>query len=114
MLRVTGGRAEALTAPQVVALAAAGDPAARAVLDEALDALALALANLVAVLDPALIVIGGPLAQAGEAFLAPLRARLEELCRAFGFVPDLRAGALDPGAALLGAWLLAREAPMTP
>lgn len=108
MLRITGGRAEAMTAPQVVQLATAGEPSAVAVLQDATDALAIALANAVALLDPDYIVIGGPLAESGEAFIGPLRARLEPLCRPF-LAPPLRSGALEPFAALLGAHLLASE-----
>jgi glucokinase len=107
MLRVTGGRAEAMTAAQVARLAAEGDPAARAVLDDALDGLATALANLVAMLDPAAIVIGGPLVEAGDDFFAPLRQRLDALCSAFTQVPPVVPGALEPHAALAGALLLA-------
>ncbi len=109
MLRVSGGRAEAITAPQVVQLADEGDPAARVVLDEALDALAVALANLVAALDPAAIVIGGPLAAAGEGFFGPLAARLDALCRPFAAAPELLPGTMGPMAAL-GARLLATDA----
>src|SRR5579862_1209875 len=57
MLRISGGRAEAMTATQVVELATQGDPAAVSAVDDALDALALALANIVALLDPGVIVI---------------------------------------------------------
>ncbi|HEV2458511.1 MAG TPA: ROK family protein [Ktedonobacterales bacterium] len=108
--RITGGRAESLTAPQVVQLAAEGDPIARAVLDDALDALALALANAVALVDPGAVVLGGPLATAGAAFLSPLRARLALLIGAHAEVPSMIAGSLEPRAALVGAYLLATSA----
>jgi glucokinase len=109
MLRVSGGRAEAMAAAQVVQLATEGDPAARAVLDDALDALAAALANLVAVLAPAAIVIGGPLASAGDGFFGPLRARLVALRGSITPTPALRPGLLGPLAPLLGACLLASD-----
>jgi glucokinase len=107
MLRVTGGRAEAITAAQVMRLAAEGEPAASAVVDEALDGLSAALANLVASLDPAAIVIGGPFVEAGEDFFAPLRLRLDVLCGPFMHTPPVVPGALEPHAALAGALLLA-------
>jgi glucokinase len=110
MLHITGGRAEAMTAEQVVTLAARGDPAAGEVVGAALDALAPALANLVASLDPEAIVLGGPLASAGEAFLGPLRTRLETLCRPFTSPPVLLVGELEPAAALTGAVLSAELA----
>jgi len=108
MLRISGRRAEAMTAPQVVELAATGDPAAVSVLDDALDPLAVALANLVAVLDPGVIVIGGPLADAGDRFYAPLRERVATLSAPYRLgaePPPIVAGALEPFAALRGAAL---------
>lgn len=107
MLRVTGGRAEAITAPQVVALAAQGDPIAAAVVGEAQDALALGLAAALALLDPALIVLAGPLAEAGPPFIDPLAERLRALCRHQPDVPPLLPARLGPRAALAGALLLA-------
>jgi len=110
MQQITGGRAEALTVEQVVWLATQGDPAASAITAEALGALATGLANAVALLDPGVIVIGGPLVAAGEAFLAALRAHVAELCAPFTTAPTITWGSLEPGAALLGARLLAEQA----
>lgn len=109
MLRISGGRAEAMTVRQVVQLASEGDPSAQTVLANAWDALAVALANLVATLDPDIIVIGGPSVEAGEAFCGPLRERLASLCGAWRPIPDLLPGALEPRAALTGACLLSRS-----
>lgn len=109
MLRITGGRAEAITAPQVVVLAVEGDPVAAAVVAEAAEALARGLAASVALLDPALIVLAGPLAEAGDAFLTPLAARLRALCRYQPDVPPLLPARLGPRAALAGALLLAAQ-----
>ncbi|HEU5348358.1 MAG TPA: ROK family protein [Ktedonobacterales bacterium] len=106
MLRVSHGRAEAMTVRQVLQLASEGDSSAQTVLERAWDALALALANLVAALDPDAIVIGGPPADAGEAFCAPLRERLATLCGAWRPIPAVLLGALEPWAALSGACLL--------
>jgi glucokinase len=107
MLNVSGGRAEAMSARAVVQLADEGDPAAVAVITDALDALAPALANLVAVLDPDAIVVGGPLAEAGDALFGPLTARLGGLCESFTEAPPILPGELEPYAALIGARLLA-------
>lgn len=110
MLRASGGRAEAMSAAQVARLAAEGEPAAAKVMSTALDALALALANCVALLDPDRIVLAGSLAAAGNDLFAPLRARLETLTASFAPVPpDVLPAALDPVAALLGARLLAAD-----
>jgi glucokinase len=110
MLRIAHGRAEAMSAAQVVQLAAEGDPIAQGVVGDALDALALALANCVALLAPDTIVIGGPLAQAGEAFFLPLQRRVEALCRTYSTPPPLVPAALEPHAVLAGAVALARLA----
>lgn len=110
MLRVSGGRAEAMTVKQVTQLAGEGDPAARTVLNRAWDALAVALANLVAALDPGVIILGGAPAEAGEAFCGPLRERLATLCGAWRPTPDLLPGNLEARtAALIGAGLLAQR-----
>ena len=108
MLRISQGRAEAMSSAQVLRLAAEGEPTAAGVVRQALDALALALANTVALLAPDAIVIGGPLTEAGDLFLAPLRTQLDRLCAPFTTPPVLRLGTLEPFAALLGAHLLAQ------
>ncbi len=103
MQRISGGRAEAMTASQVVALAEQGDPIAAAVVGEALDALAVALADVVAVAAPSVVILGGPLVEAGEGFIGQLRERVVALVAPFAPPPALRWGALEPFAALLGA-----------
>jgi glucokinase len=106
MLRVSGGRAEAMTVRQVVQLAEEGDNAARTVLERAWDALAVALVNLVAALDPDVIILGGPPAEAGDGSGQPLRDRLAILCGSWRPTPDLLSGTLGQRAALMGACLL--------
>ena len=60
-------------AHEVVRLARGGDPRAKKVLAEAGHWLGLALANLVDILNPQMIVIGGGLAAAGNLLLTPAR-----------------------------------------
>jgi glucokinase len=93
-------------AREVIARAAAGDRRARAVWDEALDALADALATATLLLDPGLIVLGGGLAESGEALLAPLATRLAERLE-FRAAPPLARAAFGDLATLRGAGLLA-------
>jgi glucokinase len=76
------------------------------VLERAWDALAVALANLVAALDPDVIILGGPPAEAGDGFSQPLRDRLAILCGSWRPTPDVLPGALGTRAALIGACLL--------
>ncbi|HEX8730067.1 MAG TPA: ROK family protein [Ktedonobacterales bacterium] len=102
--RITGMRAEALTAPQVIALARDGVRAIRELVDVAVDALAGALADLVVTLDPAIIVIGGPLALADAVYPGWLRERLgERLASVMSAAPPVVAATLEPNAAALGA-----------
>ena len=106
--RVTGMRAEALTAPQVVALARDGVRAIRELVDLAVEALAGALANLVVTLDPAIIVIGGPLALADDVFVGWLRERLSDRLASVTTSPLVAYAALEPNAAAMGATWLSR------
>jgi glucokinase len=107
VLEIASGRAEALTAVQVVRLALAGNAIARDIVSTAEDALALALANAALLLSPTTIVIGGPLTGAGEAFLSPLRTRLAPILSSNVAMPSLRMSAFEPLASLKGAYALA-------
>jgi glucokinase len=93
------------SAADVVTRVTAGDAQAVEVWNEAVEALALALATYTLLLDPALVVIGGGLSLAGDTLIAPLRTRLSALL-AFRRPPALRVSALGVHAGLLGAGLL--------
>ncbi|MGW0479482.1 ROK family protein [Nonomuraea sp. NPDC003214] len=93
------------SAADVVRRAAEGDPVAAEVWDDAVAALATALATCTLLLDPALIVIGGGLSRAGDALLGPLREHLAGRLT-FRRPPRVRASALGVDAGLLGAALL--------
>jgi glucokinase len=66
----------AVTAADVIQRAEEGDQLAAAVWQQALASLADVLASAVAMLDPAVIVVGGGVSRAGPALLDPLRAGL--------------------------------------
>jgi glucokinase len=91
----------------VLESAQAGDTVAQRVWDEALDALALTIAQLAATLAPEAIVIGGGLAQAGPALFEPLRERVDARLT-FHRHPLLVPAHLGENAGLLGAALRAR------
>ena len=61
-----------LTAPDVFAAASQGDTVAALILEEALFYLGVGLVNMVNLLNPEVIVIGGGVAEAGDAILSPL------------------------------------------
>ena len=84
----------------------AGDADALAVWDEALDALAAALAWIASVIAPEAVVIGGGLSRAGAALFDPLNARIPRHLT-FQPVPRLVPAALGDRAGCMGAALLA-------
>lgn len=96
-------------ARQVLALAEGGDQTARRIWNEALDALALSIAQLTAVLAPEAVIIGGGLAQAGDALFLPLRERVDSLL-SFHRRPAVLPAMIGENAGLIGAALRAREA----
>ncbi|GIG36001.1 ROK family protein [Cellulomonas pakistanensis] len=100
-----------LTVPELLALAAAGDPGCRRVLSDVGRHLGTALASVCTVLDPDVLVVGGALAAAGDVLLDPLREVLaERTAVTAGAVVDVVAGRLGAGAPARGALLLARDA----
>jgi glucokinase len=105
--RATGGSAGG--AKEVLELVVAGDHAATMVWDDAINALARALATYTSLLAPELVVIGGGLSGAGETLFEPLRHRLHELL-VWQQAPRIVAAQLGENAACLGAGLLARQA----
>lgn len=78
--RITGGRAERITAEQIFHLGAEGDTIASHIVNDVLKYLGNALANIVLLVNPGMIILGGPLALAGELLIKPLHARIQELC----------------------------------
>ena len=95
-------------ARDVLAAAAAGDPIAKRVWNDAVEALAEELARLVATLAPEAVIIGGGLAEAGPALFGPLEARLDALL-SFHRRPALVHAELGDDAGLLGTALAARD-----
>ena len=99
-----------ITATDVFAAAAAGDMPAKGILDEAIYYLGIGLVNLVNLLDPEVLVIGGGVANAGEALLAPLRSMLAE--KAVTHIAKhvkLKKAALGQEAGAVGMLCLLRE-----
>jgi glucokinase len=92
----------------VAARAAAGEALATAVWTEAVEALADGLLTAQALYDAGTIVLGGGLAEAGEALLAPLRVALDARVT-FHRLPTLTRAELGDTAGCLGAALLALD-----
>jgi glucokinase len=96
------------TAAAVAHRAATGEPAARSVWGEAVEALADGLLGVIALLDPQLVVIGGGLSGAGSILFAPLTRALEAR-RSFHARPRLVPARLGDNAGCLGAAQLALD-----
>jgi len=96
-----------LCAQDVFSLALEGDPAAQVVFREAVDLLSIVICNLSVVLDPDVIVLGGPSDWKWSALVDAIRARIgSALLRPV----NLRPSALGRDAVVLGAVYLALEA----
>jgi len=99
-----------LTGNEVYKAIQEGDPGALRLLTDLGSNLGLAVASLVAVLDPEIVVIGGGVSAAGELLLEPIRSAYLEHLPARGFRPELKiVGAqLHNDAGVVGAADLAR------
>ena len=95
---VAGDRAAAVA--HIIEAARGGDAAAAAVIEELAIYLGTAVANIVAVLDPALVVFGGGLSHAGELLLQPLRRVVSHIVPN---LPRLEMSSLGDDAQLMGA-----------
>jgi glucokinase len=100
-----------LTVSQIGKAAQTGNPLALAILEPALDALAEALCQVVALLCPRRIVIGGGVAGLGEELLfAPLRERVERRVFApFADCFDIVPAGLGEEVVVHGALIVARQ-----
>ena len=109
VVALAGGDPEAVRGEHVTAAAVEGDPGALKVMHDFAWWVALGVANLVNVLDPAVVVIGGGLAEAGDLLIEPVRACYLDLVLAPGHRPPVRIVAAELGdrAGAVGAALLA-------
>ncbi|MCS6850816.1 MAG: ROK family protein [Gemmataceae bacterium] len=111
LLRLVDGDPNRLTAAHVAQAAAEGDELAHAILDRAWDRLAEALAQVIALLCPRRIIIGGGVALIGEQrFFQPLRERVARLVfRPFADCYDIVPAQLGEEVVVHGALALARQ-----
>lgn len=111
LLELGGGRPEGIEAREVTAAAREGDAAALECFEEIGHWLGQGLADLAAVLDPGVFVVGGGVADAGELLLAPARRTFAARLTGTGARPqaEIRQAALGNDAGLVGAADLARQ-----
>ncbi len=97
------GGGQAASTQEVMQLAAAGEPLAAEVISHAATCLGRAIAGVVTVLDPACVVLGGGVAEAGEIWWRPMENALRaDLVEALQDIPVLRA-TLGNRASIVGA-----------
>jgi glucokinase len=97
-----------LSGAEVAALAAQGDAAAKRVVEESAEALAVGIGNVLALLHPERFIVGGGVALMGDLWWAPLRRALSER---FAFKPfaesyEVVSSALGEEVVVIGAVLL--------
>jgi len=111
LLDRAGGDAAAITGPMITAAAVDGDGFALARLAEAGTWLGEAVASLAAVLDPAVVVVGGGVSEAGEVLLEPMRDAFTQQLTGRGHRPtaEIRPASLGNRAGVIGAADLARR-----
>jgi len=111
LLAQTGGDASAVAGLDVTAAAHDGDPVALECFAEVGRWLGDGLAMLAALLDPAVFVVGGGVAEAGELLLAPARAAYTARLTGGAHRPhaEVRVATLGNTAGLVGAADLARR-----
>lgn len=103
---VEQGADRAAAVVHIIDAARAGDQSAAAVFEELAVYLGTAVANIVTVLDPQLVVLGGGLSHAGDLLLTPMRRVVSQI------VPNLPAieiSALGDDAQLIGSVYSAKE-----
>ncbi len=106
LLRQIGAADGTVTARMLFEAAAAGDAAARDLADDVAYLLGVALAHLVIVTDPELLVIGGGLSGAGAPLLGPIERAMAELTP---FPPRVIFSTLGGDSGLYGAVRLALD-----
>jgi glucokinase len=111
LLDLAGGDTGAITGEMVTAAAKVGDPAACEAFNQIGYWLGQALADLVQVLDPQVLVIGGGVVDAGDLLMAPSRKAYTEALALRSRLPyaELRPALLGNLAGVVGAADLARH-----
>jgi glucokinase len=89
---------------ELLAAAAAGQTEACKIWERSVHALACAIASLINIVDPELVIVGGGIASAGEQLFAPLRSAVAKIeWRPAGKSVRIAAAALDEWSGAIGA-----------
>jgi glucokinase len=110
LLGLVGGDADAIKGPAVTQAARLGDTVAIGAFEQIGRWLGVALADIVQILDPQVIVVGGGVIDAGDLLMKPARASYEEQLAQRGRLPvaEVRPALMGNLAGVVGAADLAR------
>lgn len=107
LLKLADGHPERIMADTVFHAAQQGDGLACDVVEETATYLGIAVANLINLFNPELIVLGGPVGQNGHVLLEPLRAEVQRRAMAYPLAAArIVASTLGPDAGAIGAAVL--------
>jgi glucokinase len=111
LLELGDGRPESVTGPMVTMAAVAGDPVALQAFEAVGAWLGQGMADLAAILDPRVFIIGGGVSEAGELLVGPARTAFQAQLTGRGHRPTamVRVAELGQDAGLIGAADLARR-----
>jgi glucokinase len=105
LLELGDGEPNGISGPEITQAAREGDPAALECFQTIARWTGQGLADLTAILDPGVFIIGGGLSDAGELLLDPVRAAFESALTGRGHRPvaDIRIAELGSAAGIVGA-----------
>lgn len=107
ILKLAGGEIESITAKNVIDAARQFDETAMLIFDDYVKHLAIGIVNIINILDPEVVIIGGGVANAGDFLLKPLK---EEVSKNILFkdlpYADIRKAELGNDAGIIGAAIL--------
>ena len=105
---IAAGSGGKITAEAVFRAASGGDALAGEILDHAAEAMAMGIANIVSILNPEIVVLGGGLFQSDQRLLEPVRARVARWAQPLAAAAvRIEPSALGEDAGLFGAAKLA-------
>ncbi len=108
LLSAAGGDTDAVDGPLVSRCLAEGDVAAGVIFDELASWVAIGLVNIINILDPAVIVLGGGLVREGDALLARVQRELNGYPTvSIGRQTQIRTSAMGNATGAIGAAMLA-------
>lgn len=104
-------QSEEFSGRNVIELAESGNDLARTVLEHAGEKLGLAMVQVIRMMDPEKIVIGGSISAAGDLLIVPARHVLSTYCpEEFPFTPSIEKAKFGRDASVVGAALLGWQA----